>query len=77
MATFRTGFLLSAFFLGTCASPLMAQQRACATLDFVSANAHALTDSYRDLVEKTPPNHFGKHRNTTFNPCKNANRRQH
>jgi hypothetical protein len=52
MTTFRTCFLLGAFFLGTYASPLRAQQRACTTPDFVSANAHALIDSYRDLIDQ-------------------------
>ncbi len=52
MATFKNHLLSSFCFLIACVSPLMAQQRFCSTADFLSSNAHALIDSYRDLVEQ-------------------------
>jgi hypothetical protein len=52
MATFKNYFVGSVCLLVAGLSPSMAQQRACSTPDFVSANAHALIDSYRDLIDQ-------------------------
>jgi Secretion system C-terminal sorting domain len=52
MATFKNRFLSGVCFLLAGLSPLMAQQRACATPDFISANAHTVIDSYRDLIDQ-------------------------
>jgi hypothetical protein len=52
MATFKNVFLSVSCILFVQLFPAAAQQRGCPTPDFISAQAHVLIDSYRDLIDQ-------------------------